>query len=421
MITRSITIKQQIVSFFIIFPIIAIGVFFVHANTPTLASTQTFASIVLPQAISFTIGDQAEVINEQQLRDWFTIQTKINIQTGYQTEIENVNLCPTQITFCDFALSQKTRHSFKSASLLIPKEDVIKTTLTTLNNKTWKSPVDAKFTMIDNKISAFAISQDGTQIDIDKSIPLIIQAITNNTTPTEKTINLPLVAIKPTVEESDANKFGITQLIGEGSTNFAGSPKNRIHNFKRAIEQFNGLLIAPKQEFSFVEFLGAVDAEHDYLPELVIKDNKTEPEFGGGICQVSTTIFRAAIYSGLKITARRNHAYAVGYYRPYGMDATVYVPKPDLRFINNTPGYILIQASIEGSNLTFQFYGTSDGRKTEVDGPHILEHNPDGSMKTIFTQKVTDINGNTLINDDFTSNYKSPSLFPHPAPNANKP
>lgn len=402
-------------------PAIIMSVFFAYTSTLAIASTKTpSATTILPESISLTIGGQTEIINEQQLRDWFTVQTKITLENHYQAEIESNNLCPIQSTFCDFALSQKTRLSFKSRSILIPKEDVIQAAVTTINNKVWKAPVDAKFTMNGNKISAFAISQDGSQVDINKSVPIVIQAITDNTSREVKTILLPLITIKPDIEESDAEKFGITQLIGEGSTNFAGSPKNRIHNFKRAIEQFNGLLIAPRQEFSFVEFLGAVDAEHDYLPELVIKNNKTEPEFGGGICQVSSTVFRAAIYSGLKITARRNHAYAVGYYRPYGMDATIYIPKPDLRFINNTPGYILMQANIEGSKLTFQFYGTSDGRKTEVDGPHILEHNPDGSMKTIFTQKVTDINGNTFINDDFNSNYKSPALFPHPAPDTNK-
>jgi vancomycin resistance protein YoaR len=157
-----------------------------------------------------------------------------------------------------------------------------------------------------------------------------------------------------------------------------------------------------------------VDGEHGYLPELVIKQNRTEPEFGGGICQVSSTVFRAAIYSGLKITARRNHAYPVKYYAPYGMDATIYIPKPDLKFVNNTPGHILMQASIEGTELIFRFYGTSDRRKVEVDGPHILESNPDGSMKTVFTQKVTDTEGETIIDDAFRSNYASPSKYPHP-------
>ena len=181
-----------------------------------------------------------------------------------------------------------------------------------------------------------------------------------------------------------------------------------------ATNRFNGVLIKPGEEFSFVKILGEVDGEHGYLPELVIKHDKTEPEFGGGICQVSTTTFRAAINSGLEITARRNHAYPVSYYNPQGMDATVYVPRPDLRFINNTPGYILIETQIEGTKLIFNFYGTDDGRRVNIIGPKILSRESDGSMKTTFTQQVFDKNDKLIREDVFNSNYDSPNKYPHP-------
>jgi vancomycin resistance protein YoaR len=174
------------------------------------------------------------------------------------------------------------------------------------------------------------------------------------------------------------------------------------------------VLIAPGEEFSFVDRLGPVDGEHGYLPELVIKNNRTEPEFGGGICQVSSTFFRAAFNSGFKITERRNHAYPVQYYRPYGMDATIYIPKPDLKFRNNTSGYVLLQPKVEGFNLIVQAFGSNDGRSVTIDGPHILERRDDGGMRTLFTQTVKDASGETIIEDNFFSNYKSPSLFPHP-------
>jgi vancomycin resistance protein YoaR len=80
------------------------------------------------------------------------------------------------------------------------------------------------------------------------------------------------------------------------------------------------------------------------LPELVIKKEGTVPEFGGGLCQVSSTAFRAAMNGGLPITQRRNHAYAVQYYAPQGTDATIYPGVVDLKFINDTPGDILIWA-----------------------------------------------------------------------------
>jgi vancomycin resistance protein YoaR len=382
----------------------------------TAQQTNTPPSAMVPApGISLVIGDQTEFVDEHQINAWLTIQIKLGIDTRYRSEIENTRLCPLDTTFCDFILSQKTRTSLRTQSVELPDKKAIGDYLNTLNTKFSKDPVDAKFTVTDNKISLFSLSQDGSRIDTDKSVPLIANALTQESSGGKDVlVELPLITLKPDHQSSDADSFGIVTLIGEGRTSFAGSPKNRIHNFTRALEQFNGIMIAPQEEFSFVKFLGDVDAEHGYLPELVIKENKTEPEFGGGICQVSTTVFRAAIYSGLKITARRNHAYPVSYYKPYGMDATVYIPRPDLRFINNTPGHILMQTAIEGSQLIFRFYGTSDGRTTEVDGPHILEHNPDGSMKTIFTQKVTDAQGNTIINDDFRSNYASPSKFPHP-------
>lgn len=367
------------------------------------------------ETVVLTVGnDMKETLDRMQISDWFSIRTHIRFDTRYRSEIENTALCPTDAEFCGFALSQRTRVSLRNRSVLTPNEDVIRKYLETIDAKVSKDPVDAKFTVTDGKISVFSLSENGRRLDIQKSAERIVTALSDTGRETTKTIPLSLTVTDPGIRSSDAQNFGIVDLIGEGRTNFAGSPKNRIHNFKRAMERFNGLMIAPQEEFSFVKFLGDVDGEHGYLPELVIKHNKTEPEFGGGICQVSSTVFRAAIYSGLKITMRRNHAYPVKYYTPYGMDATIYVPKPDLRFTNNTPGHILMQASIEGTDLIFRFYGTSDGRKTEVDGPHILERNPDGSMKTVFTQKVTDTQGNIVIADDFRSNYASPSKFPHP-------
>ena len=111
-----------------------------------------------------------------------------------------------------------------------------------------------------------------------------------------KEIELPYTTTEPKIKSSRASSLGINTLIGEGVSNFRGSPKNRIFNINVATEKFNGVLISPGEEFSFVKTLGEVDGEHGYAPELVIKKDKTEPEFGGGICQVSTTAFRAATF-----------------------------------------------------------------------------------------------------------------------------
>lgn len=407
------THKQLLISLFFS-AIISVSLTVSPTKAADTSSGKDASAPSTERSIAITIGDQTEILSGRQLDKLFSIQSRLDTDRKYRSEIENTDLCPVERSFCDFMLSQKTRMSFKNRSVSVPNNEAIQGYVDTLNKKVSQEPVDAKFTVTDGKISVFSLNKDGSRLDTEKSVALITEAIPQAAQKRSINLTLPVVAVKPDIRSSDADNFGIVELIGEGHTNFAGSPKNRIHNFKRAIEQFNGIMVAPKEEFSFVTLLGDVDEEHGYLPELVIKKDKTEPEFGGGICQVSSTVFRAAIYSGLKITARRNHAYPVSYYKPYGMDATIYVPKPDFKFVNNTPGHILMQASIEGTQLTFRFYGTSDGRKTEIDGPHITKSNPDGSMKTIFTQKVTDAQGNITINDDFRSNYASPSKYPHP-------
>jgi vancomycin resistance protein YoaR len=116
--------------------------------------------------------------------------------------------------------------------------------------------------------------------------------------------------------------------------------------------------------------LGKIDASSGYLEELVIKDNRTTPEFGGGLCQVSSTLFRAALNAGLNIVERQNHKYRVSYYEPpVGMDATIYDPAPDFKFQNNFGSFIYIQSKIAGTKITFEIYGTKDSRVVEISAP----------------------------------------------------
>ena len=168
--------------------------------------------------------------------------------------------------------------------------------------------------------------------------------------------------LKSKINNETINDLGIKEIIGTGHSSFRGSPKNRRHNIRTGAEAVNGTLIKPGEEFSLIKTLGEINKETGYLPELVIKDNKTIPEYGGGLCQIGTTLFRATIASGLPVTQRRNHSYRVSYYEPAGTDATIYDPWPDYRFINDTKKHILIQYRIEGDDLYFDFWGTKDGR-----------------------------------------------------------
>ncbi len=197
-----------------------------------------------------------------------------------------------------------------------------------------------------------------------------------------KEIPIPVLKISPTIAISeDLQDLGIKEIIGIGHTSYYNSPANRVHNIKTAAEKHNGTLIAPDEIFSFNENLGPVDGSTGYKKELVIKEEGTIPEYGGGVCQVSTTMYRAALFSGLPIVERNEHSYAVSYYSQilgHGLDATIYLGGADLKFLNDTGKSILIQAYVENEyELYFVFYGTSDGREVEMDGPYLSNyHNP---------------------------------------------
>lgn len=189
-------------------------------------------------------------------------------------------------------------------------------------------------------------------------------------------IPVPTISISPKINISeDLQAKGITEKIAVGHTSYYGSPVNRVFNIKLGAEKFNGKLIAPDEIFSFNKNLGRVDASTGYRKELVIKPEGTLPDFGGGICQVSTTTYRAALFAGLPIVERNQHTYAVTYYSQilgHGLDATIYLGGPDLRFKNDTGHHILLQAYTEGDyELYVVVYGTADGRRVEMEGPYI--------------------------------------------------
>ncbi|MBX4211787.1 MAG: VanW family protein [Candidatus Yanofskybacteria bacterium] len=206
---------------------------------------------------------------------------------------------------------------------------------------------------------------------------------------------LPIKISKPAFGEAD-NLSGITELIGKATTRFTGSPTNRISNIKNGVKFLTGLIVKPGEEFSTLQALGTIDNTTGYLPELVIKGDRTTPEFGGGLCQVSTTLFRAVMNAGLPVTARRNHSYRVAYYENDGagrrigpgLDATIYEPDPDFKFKNDTANPIVIIGTVEGDKVTFELFGTGDGRSSEIKGPTLLTEIPAGPPMYVETDTL---------------------------------
>jgi vancomycin resistance protein YoaR len=331
----------------------------------------------------------------------------IIIEDKEKQEVDSIDK-EALLSLMDFEAVPDPKNPFNKILGMTFPEEKIKDHLMSLVPLINQEPIDAQLTIRGNLVTVFALSREGTRLELKDSIVIISRGLLEG----KKEIELKITKLLPKITTENIDNMGITSLLAKGISNFSGSPNSRIHNIKIGAAKFNGVLIKPGEEFSFNNTLGEIGPEQGYEPELVIKRDKTIPEYGGGLCQVSTTTFRAAVIAGLEVTQRYPHAFPVKYYNPQGFDATIYPPSPDLRFINNTPNNILIQTKINGYDLIFEFYGSNDGRKVEIDGPYQYDVNPDGSMKAKLSEKVYDKNNLLIIDKTFLSVYRSPALYP---------
>ncbi len=226
---------------------------------------------------------------------------------------------------------------------------------------------DGNLVLENGAFKEFVAPEEGITLAATTTIDNILNVLEHTST----TAPIILSHVSPHILGEDAERMGIREVIGTGYSSFPNSPANRRVNIALGAKHVNGSLIAPDGEFSLLKTLGPIDGAHSWLPELVIKGNKTTPEYGGGLCQIGTTVFRGAMDSGLLITERRNHSYRVSYYEPAGTDATIYDPAPDFKFKNDTGNWILITTKVSGDNLIFTYWGTKDGRRIDPIKPVI--------------------------------------------------
>lgn len=275
---------------------------------------------------------------------------------------ENTNVEVDIPRFASWTAAEKTQSG--TYQLAINKERFHKEIreLTNLEQPAKNGTLDIQ----DGKIVSFEPGSTGVFINDEATVNGIIERLGTTTT-------MPLIVEKQqaSIAGEDPEQLGIKEIIGIGTSDFSGSPNNRRKNIENGVKHVNGTLIPPGGEFSMLKTLGEITAENGWYPELVIKGNRTVPELGGGLCQIGTTAFRAALNSGLKITERRNHSYRVRYYEPAGTDATIYDPAPDFKFVNDTKNHVLIHAYIKGTVITYEFWGTKDGRIASVPTPRV--------------------------------------------------
>lgn len=315
-------------------------------------------------------------------------------------------------------------------------ETYLLTYLSDLAPKLRRWPVNARFIFNDDtrQLEVIQNAVIGRELDVSASANFIQEKLAQG----EHEIALQINYTNPPVtDEMTGEQLGITELVQATTTYFRGSSAARVQNIKAAASKFHGLLVAPGETFSMAQALGDITLDNGYAEALIIIGGQTIKGVGGGVCQVSTTLFRNAFFAGFPIVERHAHAYRVGYYeqtasghsdRLAGLDATVFVPLVDFKFVNDTPYWLLMETYINGYSLTWKFYSTKDGRSVEwdttgptnvVDPPEtVYRENPDlkqGEIKQVeWAAKGADVtvtrrvykNGALYFSDRFFTHYE---------------
>ncbi len=234
-----------------------------------------------------------------------------------------------------------------------------------------RPPRDAKIRFDANtgQLVVHQPGQMGVKLDVARTVTAIGDALQRGLPDTQ----LHLTFIEPNFRDQDLDQFGIRELVGSGTSYFLGSGADRLHNIALTTAQFDGVLIPPGGIFSFNDNVGPITTAAGYKDSEIIWGDRTAVGVGGGVCQVSTTIFRAAFASGLPIVERYNHGYVVSWYGQPGLDATIYTPTVDFRFRNDTGAYLLLQPELDTvrGTLVINLYGSRPDRTVRISDPVI--------------------------------------------------
>lgn len=226
----------------------------------------------------------------------------------------------------------------------------------------WKDTIDrpARNATLSMTTGSIVPQEQGRRLETEQLRPLVVQALKR---PDINTVPLPVTQLYPSVTASDLSRTGVRELLGTYSTTFNSKDANRTANIKIAADKVNGQIIYPGGIFSFNEIVGPREREYGFKEALEFVDGELVPGIGGGICQVSSTIYNAALLANLAIVERYNHAKPLGYV-PMGRDATVAFGALDFKFANNTSSPLMIIANIEGNKLSVGLFGQNRLRET---------------------------------------------------------
>ncbi|WP_245588515.1 VanW family protein [Deinococcus pimensis] len=216
--------------------------------------------------------------------------------------------------------------------------------------------------------------RQGVTVDLPATLAAVEAALKD---PRSRNVNVAASFTRPSRTPDFFLNRGITAMLGEGSTNYLGSSAARATNIHVGTRNFQDRLFEG-ETFSFNDAVGPVTTANGYVTGLVIAGDQTASGVGGGICQVSTTVFRALYAAGLPVVQRQNHSYQVHWYDPQGLDATIYQPTLDLKFRNDTGGAIWTQADWDDrlGVLNVRAFGRPRAETVEISTPKVLASTP---------------------------------------------
>lgn len=245
-----------------------------------------------------------------------------------------------------------------------------------------RAPKNASYRFAGNSITRVK-EENGYALDMAAAKTVLAQAILD---PSVHEVLLPVTETLPTLTLSQLPDPKSLQLLSSATTHFGGSSAERSANVYAAATHLDGTVVPMGEVFSFLDSIGSISLATGYRSALVISGGRTVEGVGGGVCQVSTTTFRALYSAGLPVVSRSQHAYRVHWYEPLvGFEAAVYQPGVDLKMKNDTPAPLIIRASpnIRGGSLTVSLYGIPDGRKVSISSAKILSRTPHPPAQTI--------------------------------------
>jgi vancomycin resistance protein YoaR len=253
-----------------------------------------------------------------------------------------------------------------------------------------RNPLNARFIFNDDtgQLEVIQHAIIGRTLDVAASLTAVQEKVGAG----EHSVQLQFAYTNPRVtDDMTGAELGVTELVIAETSYFYGSSADRVQNIQAAAASFHGLLVAPGETFSMASQLTDISLENGYAEAVIIVGGRSVKGVGGGVCQVSTTLFRTAFFGGFPVVERHAHAYRVYYYEKVagnridtdlaGLDATVYVPLVDFKFTNDTPYWLLMETYVNPANssITWKFYSTSDGRTVDWDttGPTNITPAPD--------------------------------------------